>query len=126
MVRRSFVRVLLVAALVATGIAWQGGSVAGAQTGPTGYTYGLGLQGGPGAGCDFLAIDLPTGEAIALNDDPLPCADGLTFGPDGTLYAFRQEPNNGGFLLNSELVIVDPTNGEQDSWAICRASVTAA
>jgi hypothetical protein len=114
MIRRTVQRVLLVAVLVATGIAWQGGQVAGGQTGPTGYTYAAELRGLPGAGCDFLAIDLPTGEAEVLSSDPQPCADGLTFGPDGTLYAFRQEPNAGGLLLNSELVIVDPTSGEQE------------
>jgi len=74
MIRRTITRVLLVASLVATFAGAQGAELAGGQTGPTGYTYAVGIQGFPGA-CDFLAIDLPTGEADVLNDGPLVCAD---------------------------------------------------
>jgi hypothetical protein len=102
----------LVAALAATGIVALGGTVASGQTGPVGYTVGGQFDGI--SDCGFWSIDLTTGEATEISEPgaPIDCADGLTFAPDGTLYAYTNDPINGAFV-DAELVTIDLATGAQ-------------
>jgi hypothetical protein len=82
-----------------------------ALAGPVGYTNGAELT-GVGILCDFFEIDLPTGVLTQKTVDPEPCADGFTFSPGGTLYAYRL-PERQGAGGQSELVTVDTATGLQ-------------
>jgi len=99
---------LIALALLSAAVGVQGASVASAQTGPIGYTVGARLN---EADCHFYAVDLPTGEATQVSTDPVPCADGLTFAPDGTLYAVQRV--GAGPTFDANLVTIDPTDGTQ-------------
>ena len=84
--------------------------------------YGLGDSGGAAgqAGCVYI-IDPNTGEATPIGLVPNGLADGLAFGPDGTLYAtgidqsdnrpklYVQQPDGTGsfFLLSEHIVGLD-------------------
>jgi hypothetical protein len=109
---RRIARVLVLGAL-ATGLigAFGGAQVASGQTGPVGYTSGLEFA-GDGAACSLYSVDMGTGATQQVNAPVVgECADGLTFAPDGTLYAFRNAPIDG--FPPAELVTIDTTTGQQ-------------
>jgi hypothetical protein len=107
---RRLTHLLIVGALTAALVGIQGGQAASGQTGPIGYTVGQQQAMGNGS-CHFYAIDMPTGEATQVSTDPVDCADGLTFSPDGTLYAYRSLPSGG--VSPAELVTIDLATGAQ-------------
>jgi hypothetical protein len=83
-----------------------------ALAGPVGYTNGVAFRGPvPDDQCVLYAVDLPTG-AMTAKGGVQPCIDGLTFSPDGTLYAYRV-PNITGAVAAATLVRVDVSNGAQ-------------
>jgi hypothetical protein len=100
---------LAVTALAAATLAAVAAPSAPAQTGPVGYTVGAQTLGEDNG--SFYAVDMPTGAATQLNTDPVTCADGLTFSPDGTLYAYRQGPEAG--ISTAELVTINVADGTQ-------------
>jgi len=102
---------VLAASLVLVGLG--GGQTASAQTGPVGYTVGGQIDGTP-TSCAFFSVDMPTGEATLIGGPSadLLCADGLTFGPDGTLYAYTNTFGMGG-LQSAQLVTIDLATGAQ-------------
>lgn len=106
-------RLLLVGALAATTVVALGADAASPQTGPVGYSVGAQFTGVDGNTCSLYAIDLSTGEATAVNDpgDDIECADGLTFSPDGTLYAYTNPPAHG--FSAATLITIDPATGVQ-------------
>jgi sugar lactone lactonase YvrE len=108
---RRIARVLVLGALVVGLVGVIGGAqVASAQTGPIGYS--VGDDEGPNE-CDFFSIDLPTGVYTQISDESLDilCADGLTFSPDGTLYAYVNQQSAGAF--STTLVTIDLATGAQ-------------
>ena len=107
---RRLVRLALVGALAATTVVTFGGDVATPQTGPTGYTVGANFTPAGRLNCGFYSIDLSTGEAtrVTPGGETTECADGLTFAPDGTLYAYRNLDTDG-LLTVTELITIDPT-----------------
>src|SRR5262245_13179080 len=111
---RRILRIAVVGALAASTFAMIGGAdVASGQAGPIGYTVAGPLMNGL-ADCDFYSIDLSTGAMTQINDDSteVVCADGLTFAPDGTLYAYTNDPFEG-LDINAQLVTIDVNTGVQ-------------
>jgi hypothetical protein len=108
-------RILAVGALSAAlvGVGGVGVGTAGAGSGEVGYTVGFeAIEGG--IECDFFSVDLATGVLTRINDPlttAVECADGLTFAPDGTLYAFVSPVPTG--FSNSQLVTIDLATGAQ-------------
>jgi hypothetical protein len=103
------VAVLAGAALVVVGA----GQVASGQTGPIGYTVGQPLAAGFND-CEFYSIDASNGTLTQISDASanLECADGLTFAPDGTLYAYTNAPIEG-IVVDANLVTIDLATGNQ-------------
>lgn len=102
-ISRTLGLVLLTAALVGVANA----PVASAQTGPVGYSVGEN-----DGGCELFSIDLPTGVYTQVSDESLDleCADGLTFAPDGTLYAVARDFVEVG---PARLITIDRATGAQ-------------
>jgi hypothetical protein len=114
--RGRIVRAVAAAALAAGFVATQGvAHVASADDsdGPVGYTFGQGVPTGRFTLCNFYKIDLKTGAATQVNavGQQAPCADGLTFDDDGTLFAYRNGNTTGAGA--TELITVDKHNGAE-------------
>jgi sugar lactone lactonase YvrE len=109
---RRLARLTIVAALAATTLVALGGDVASPQTGPIGYSVGGQFDGIDD--CEFWSIDMGSGELTQISDPSteVNCADGLTFAPDGTLYAYTNNQVAGAFV-NAMLVTIDLGTGEQ-------------
>jgi sugar lactone lactonase YvrE len=121
------VRALALSALVIVLVGIQGVPLASADDhgdGPVGYTYGFSFTllsdavAAQGRGCNFYKVHLDTGVLTQLNPagTSWPCADGLTFDEDGTLYAYRASTSVNSAIPASgasELVKVDKHDGHQ-------------
>lgn len=110
------VRAVAAAALAVGLVAAQGvAHVASADESddPVGYTFGQNVPSGGFSLCNFYKIDLETGAATQVNavGQPVPCADGLTFDDDGTLFAYRNGNTTGAGA--TELITVDKHNGAE-------------
>jgi hypothetical protein len=106
-------RILAVGVLSAGLVGVFGVGSAGAGSGEVGYTVGLEVIEG-GFECDFFSVELATGVLTRVNDPlttSVPCADGLTFAPDGTLYAYVSPLPTG--FSNAQLVTIDLGTGAQ-------------
>ena len=111
---RRLAHLLVVAVLAGTALVVVGaGQVASGQTGPIGYTVGQPLAAGFNE-CEFYSIDASNGTLTQISDPSadLDCADGLTFAPDGTLYAYTNEPIEG-TVVDANLVTIDLATGLQ-------------
>ncbi len=108
---KRFTRTLAVGVLAAGLLGVIGVGTASAGSGEVGYTVGLESIDGGIAECDFYSVELATGVMTEINANPLECADGLTFSPDGTLYAYVS-PRPVGFS-NAQLFTIDVTDGSQ-------------
>lgn len=112
--RRLF-SVVAVGVLAVATLAFSAPPASSGTGGAVGYTVGtVGTAGG--AACAFYSIDLATGAATQISDpsEPVNCADGLTFSPDGTLYAYAMGSTvtpNGATPPN--LVTIDLATGAQ-------------
>lgn len=111
--RRLF-SVVAVGVLAVATLAFSAPPASSGTGGAVGYTVGQFFVVGTGPTCGFFAIDLATGEATQINDpsEPVDCADGLTFSPDGTLYAYTN-PGLLGPVNASNLVTIDLATGAQ-------------
>ncbi len=110
---KRLMRGLAVGALSAALVGVVGVGSAGAGSGEVGYSVGVQTPSG-GLECDFFSVELASGVLTRVNDpitQAVTCADGLTFAPDGTLYAYTS-PVPVGFT-NAQLVTIDPTTGAQ-------------
>jgi hypothetical protein len=123
---RSCVRALALSLLVVALVAVQGVTSVSAEEDdhPVGYTFGQGVRGVP-AGCNFYEVDLATGAATKLNSAGVPCADGLTFDDDGTLYAYRNLAS-GAASPTSQLVKVNRHDGSQQLVAAIPGAILGA
>ena len=111
---RRLARLLATAALAGAALVTiGGGQVASGQTGPVGYTVAGPLMNGL-ADCAFYSIDMSTGAMTQISDPSteVDCADGLTFSPDGTLYAYTNQPFDG-LDIDAQLVTIDLSTGAQ-------------
>jgi hypothetical protein len=111
---RRFTHLFVVGILAATALVTiSRAQVASGQTGPIGYSVGFEQEVAGRFPCGLYSVDLSSGEATRITPDgeEVPCADGLTFSPDGTLYAYRNFQNLG--ISGAELITIDLATGAQ-------------